>query len=199
MLSMELNRDKWFRMTVPFGKIHWPTGTSTSYRADLPASPLACTNQYQFCNADQDHCGPLASHIDAVKGAAPMFGITTQITDMFNNTNMFNITNMTEPTAGRFQRLTNTLQKFPIQFLSDYDLGSESLLARQTLNGFFQGRLPDDQWQRKMTAWWATVLAGLQAFLWKQRPVSITQGSKIIEFIHPLNRSKMICVQTRLV
>lgn len=44
------------------------------------------------------------------------------------------------------------------------DLGAESLLARQTLNDGMQGLLPDDQWQREMTAWWAAALAGLQAF-----------------------------------
>lgn len=164
VLSTELNQDKWFRATVPYGFLVFPTGPSTLYRADMPASPVACTNQYQFCNADKDHCGPLASHIDAVQGAAPMFGTSTEANDIFNITNMFNITNVTRPMTGRFQRLTNTLQQYPIQFLSTHDLGSESLLARQTLIDDLQGRLPDDQWQREMTAWWATTLAGLQAF-----------------------------------
>lgn len=156
VISADRSRDKWFRTTVPFGDIYWPTGgTSTTYIPDVPASPLGCTQQYQFCNADQDHCGPLASLIDAMQMAAPMFGTTT---------NIFYQTTMTEPTIGRFQRLINTLLEYPIQFVTNDYLGSESLLAQQTLNDFFQGRLPDDQWQREMTARWATALAGLQAF-----------------------------------
>lgn len=117
------------------------TGPSDLFRPDVPESPLACNNQYQFCNADKDHCGPLASHIDTVKGAAPMFGTTTEATDMFNITNMFNSTNMTKPMAGRFQRLTNTLQQYPIQFVSTHDLHLESLLTWQN--------------RRSMTAWGA--------------------------------------------
>ena len=157
-MSTEPNDDKWFRTTHAFGEMVFTKGRrpTSIYTPDVPASPLACASQYQFCNADKDHCGPLASATDAVSWAAPMFGTTT---DMFHHINM------TEPVAGRFQRLTTTLQVYPIQFgvLFD-DLGAESLLARQTLNDGVQGLLPDDQWQREMTAWWAAALAGLQAF-----------------------------------
>lgn len=158
VFSTEPNGDKWFRTTHAAGDMFFTNGESGSvvYVPDIPASPLACANQYQFCNIDKDHCGPLASFIDAMTHAAPAFGTT--VDDIAN-------TNLTERVAGRFQRLASTLQGFPIQFSTMYPgLGSESLLARQSLNQGIQGPLPDDQWQREMTAWWATALAGLQAF-----------------------------------
>lgn len=127
------------------------------YSPDVPASPLACANQYQFCNVDKDHCGPLASFSDAVVQAAPAFGTTTD---------MLVQTRLTKPVPGRFQRLAMTLRAFPIHFSTLYlGLGSESLLVKQTLNNLgVQGPLPGDQWQREMTAWWAATLAGLQTF-----------------------------------
>lgn len=159
---MEPSRDEWFRTRFSYGNLlvsagdgRTGSGVTSVYTPDVPASPLACANQYQFCKADRDHCGPLASAIDAVLGAAPVFGTTA---DMIANINL------TEPVAGRFQRLTSTLQAFPMQFGTIYPaLGSESLEARQTLSNGVQELIQDDQWQREMTAWWATALAGLQA------------------------------------
>lgn len=77
------------------------------YAPDVPASLLACANQYQFCSTDQDHCGPLASFVDALLRAGPAFGTTAD--------ELANI-NLTERVAGRFQRLGMTLQGFPIPF-----------------------------------------------------------------------------------
>lgn len=158
LFSTEPSGDKWFRTTFAVGDMVFTNGNGSSsvYAPDVPASPLACANQYQYCKVDKDHCGPLGSFMDAIVYAAPSFGTT--VDDIAN-------TNLTERVAGRFQRLASTLQGFPIQFSTTYPgLGSESLLARQSLNQGIQGLLPDDQWQREMTAWWATALAGLQAF-----------------------------------
>lgn len=157
VISTEPSGDKWFRTTAAIGGKGSPGGGpgNTIYGPDVPASPLACAKQYQFCHADQDRCGPLASYTDALIGAAPMFGTTI---DILNNGNI------TEPIAGRFYRLTKTLHEFPIQFMTFGDLGSESLLAQQKLGDGIQGPLPDDQWQREITLWWATTLAGLQTF-----------------------------------
>lgn len=41
-----------------------------------PASPLGCASQYQFCNSGTNECGPLASQLDAIAGAAPIFETT---------------------------------------------------------------------------------------------------------------------------
>lgn len=158
VISTEPNEDKWFRTTFNIGDLILNGGDgreSGLYAPDVPASPLACAEQYQFCNANQDQCGPLASKNDAFSRAAPLFGTTSE---------MLSHTNITEPVPGRFQRFNKTLQAFPIQYVTAVGLGAESLLARKTLSLGVQGWLPDDQWQREMTARWATALAGLQAF-----------------------------------
>ncbi|KAG8161282.1 hypothetical protein KVR01_009546 [Diaporthe batatas] len=159
VVSIGPSDDPWFRMTRFYRDLvftHAMDNYST-YSPDVAASPLACANQYQFCSADKDHCGPLASFIDAVTGAAPAFGTTTD---------KLVETTLTEPVPGRFQRLALTLREFPLHFSTLYlGLGSESLLVKQTLNNLgVQGPLPTDQWQREMTAWWAATLAGLQTF-----------------------------------
>jgi len=122
------------------------------------ASPLACLDQFQFCLADSDHCGPLTGWSDAAQGAAPIFGIPE---DRFwdlslttwperNGANLIWYT-----TAMQFGNL-NTLGKIVVQQTASPLLSSQSVMSG------IQVAMPGDQWQRDMRHWWQTWLAGLQ-------------------------------------
>ncbi|KAI0023795.1 hypothetical protein F4780DRAFT_785581 [Xylariomycetidae sp. FL0641] len=53
--------------------------THSFYRPNIPASPLGCTEEYQWCNSEYPRdrgCGPLGSYQDALVGSVPFFNLT---------------------------------------------------------------------------------------------------------------------------
>lgn len=80
--------DPWYRATQ-FGGLRsmggssdGPNSTQSVYQPEEAASPLACVERYQFCNASKD-CGPLAGKQTALPQAASLFNITAF--DVYNN------------------------------------------------------------------------------------------------------------------
>lgn len=129
--------------------------TQNVYLPEEPASPLACVEKYQFCNAGKE-CGPLSGRVPAVAESASLFNMTVS--------GIFNKTVPDDPIGSRFYWYYLVL----FTMATDIDailqnLGPKALLSQQSLLGGYMGPLPDDQWQLDVTYWWATRLAGIQA------------------------------------
>lgn len=162
---LERSNDPWYRATVPRVEIDSPNaddGVSIVYQPEEAASPMGCTEQFQFCNSphSMSRCGPLASWMDAMVQSAPLFGMTSAD---FVNTNEPNGTMIS-----RYQWLTWILAGVSLSAsrivatLGPDSLGSLKYFA----NGFgFLWSLPDDQWQLDVEYWWAMSLASLQTAL----------------------------------
>lgn len=129
--------------------------TQNVYLPEEPASPLACVEKYQFCNAGKE-CGPLTGKMPALIESAPIFNMTA-----------FDIIYETvpeDPIGSRFCWYYSIL----FAMATDIDvilqnLGPKALLSQQNLLGGLMGPLPDDQWQLDVTYWWAIRLASIQA------------------------------------
>lgn len=138
-----------------------------------PASPLGCTNRYQFCNTaskGMSGCGPLTSLRDAVAGAAPFFG--TSYDDIYSvgsasdgmyATGAREDPELSEPAArlayiadiffGSGTTITSVLR----------NLGPMALLSQRTVFNGAQGPLPSNQWQLDIGHLWNITLASIQA------------------------------------
>lgn len=150
------NTDPWYRVTQLGPPIQmYNNSTQNVYIPEEPASPLACVEKYQFCNAGKE-CGPLSGKLNAIVESASLFNITAL--DMSNDPVP------DDPTGSRFYwyyHVLNTMAADIDVILEN--LGPKALLSQQSLLGGLMGPLPDDQWQLDVTHWWATRLASIQA------------------------------------
>ncbi|TGJ84260.1 hypothetical protein E0Z10_g4490 [Xylaria hypoxylon] len=126
-----------------------------------PASPLGCTDQYQFCSTaykGTSGCGPLASFQDAVAGAAPFFNTSYYA---------YATTSAKTETYARFQYFADTVYVLNNRISAIISfLGPRSLLSQSNLSGGFQGPIAPNQWQLDVTHWQDISLAAIQqAFL----------------------------------
>lgn len=138
--------DPWYQATALQGTVTSTNvnGSAHIYRQDEAASPMGCASQWQFCNADPDACGPLASYTDAVSGA---------LSGAFADGRA----------AARLSWLLTSLGvSGPLLkgMLEEADV--DALLAKQTVFGGLQTALPDNQWQLEVTNWFAISLAYMQ-------------------------------------
>jgi hypothetical protein len=149
--------DPWYRATVPFGRVKQFDGqVHPVYRPEEAASPLACAQQMQFCNA-AGQCGPLASSSDAVAGAASVFNTTADIVD--------NSTYVPDgPIASRFYWFYLVIFETTDWGGVRAQVNGEPNLASQAmLSGGLMQPIPDNQWQADVTFWWATWMATMQS------------------------------------
>lgn len=151
--------DPWYRATSPTKPIVRATESGWSpdlpaYRPDEAASPLACLQQFQFCDSSKSRCGQLSSWLDAQISAGEMFGIPldTEKPPLENDP------------ASRFYWFV-ALMSYAVPGLGAVllHLGANSLASARSLYSGVMGPLPDNQWQVDVMQWWATYLAGIQA------------------------------------
>lgn len=167
--------DAWYRATSPTKPIIRATQSGWSpdlpaYRSDEAASPLACLQQFQFCDSSKTRCGQLGSWFDAQNSAGELFGITLDA----ENPPLDN-----DP-ASRFYWFVS-LMSFAVSGLGGIllHLGASSLDSARSLYSGVMGPLPNDQWQLDVMQWWATYLAGIQAGV-----VSTTSGPMDLSLEH---------------
>lgn len=150
------NEDPWYRGTVPgvpYGESS-TNATTSSYRPEEAASPMGCIEQFQFCNADRQRCGPLTGYFEAAMGAGPMFGLLPEeVRD--NSTG-------SDPAQSRFLWFAY-MPGLVGSYVTVSALGPRALLSVEGLNYGRQGPLPDDQWKRDVAFWWASEMAQLQS------------------------------------
>ncbi|KAH9908442.1 hypothetical protein F4778DRAFT_717254 [Xylariomycetidae sp. FL2044] len=166
VLYTEPSTDAWYRSTPePLNLSAIGAGGTSALEIYLPlepASPMGCTDQYQFCSTafpGTSGCGPLASLRDALAGAAPFFNTTyeafganyeTGDTKTVGEARMLYLGNsffaMDRSVAGMVQQA-----------------GAAALESRKRTSGVYQGGLAPDQWKRDVAYWWNMSMANAQA------------------------------------
>lgn len=140
--------DPWYQATTPLAQMNstGDTGTVQVYRQNEAASPLGCASQWQFCNAYDTACGPLASFQDALAGALLAFeGDAADRLSWF----IYSLDIDEGMLPGMLEEAQGT-----------------ALLSTQSLSSGYQGAaLPDNQWQLEVTNWFAICLAYMQQTL----------------------------------
>ncbi|KAI0185462.1 hypothetical protein EV127DRAFT_503014 [Xylaria flabelliformis] len=114
------------------------------------ASPLGCTQQWQFCRQSTDNCGPLGSFSDSLAGATLIFN-TTNDHRAYNDTSAAQF-HYFQTVVGESPELNTILQK----------MGSTSLISQNSLVTSQQGPLPPNQWQLDVAHWFDIQMASLQ-------------------------------------
>ncbi|KAI0552539.1 hypothetical protein F4679DRAFT_70859 [Xylaria curta] len=150
----------WYQAHTPGPNIRSTVGEGgllATYIPDEAASPVACVEQFQFCNTaypGETGCGPLGGSFGSVVGAAPLFNTSYKELGSGNTT--------TEAGSRLLwfinQQTTSATVAHIVRTLGPRGLASQSKLYQGV-----QPTLPKEQWQLDMTQIWASSLAGLQA------------------------------------
>ncbi|GAW18725.1 hypothetical protein ANO14919_082060 [Xylariales sp. No.14919] len=151
--------DQWYRVSP--SPVDFPMANANEsdtipvYLPLEPASPLGCIQHYQFCHGDTQHCGPLASLLDAIGGAASFFNSTANDSKIIDGGT---------PGAGLFQYVLSVFRdiEYPALYAIPDTLGAASLTSRKNLFDSVQGQLDSNQWQMDVTYWWNIYMASLQ-------------------------------------
>ncbi|KAI8627143.1 hypothetical protein F5Y19DRAFT_477707 [Xylariaceae sp. FL1651] len=161
--------DDWYQATIPYGNFLIAYGNSnmsanvTTFRPVEAASPLACVEQWQWCNSalpkgtNRSDCGPLDGQVSAAYGAAYLFNLSSADLDPDRPTsNTAAGTRLIWPLLALVWNPTN------IENIIAH-LGAKSLASQARVNDGLQYSLPQDQWHYDVTHWFNTVLAAVQA------------------------------------
>ena len=133
--------DPWFMATTK-SNLSDERNTLQQYEADYYVRPLACADQYQFCNPGKNICTPLT-------GSHPA---TANIDSLL---------------LSRLQNETFVDLNYALQMMSTYfsvhSRGAAALRASDTVGAdFIQVGLPADQWMTEVTEMFAVSMARLQ-------------------------------------
>lgn len=155
------------------------SGSTQVYRQNEAASPLGCASQWQFCNAYETACGPLASFEDALAGASPAFeGDAADRLSWFIDS--LDIDEGTLP--GMLEEAQDN-----------------ALLSTQSLSSGYQGAaLPDNQWQLEVTNWFAICLAYMQQTLLETVSGAASTGSALTLNSPDTAAAKMLCQSQKI-
>jgi len=152
--------EDWYRATSPSGGFGISLDGSEAlsyietYRPNESASPLACAQQYQFCYATPQACGPLAGFYDAVAGAFELIGIKKD--DLFEKRNLATAEASQNPKASRLAWFTSILMDSNSDFAFILNmLGADALKSAEKMSTGLQMPLPLNQWQLDATHVWA--------------------------------------------
>lgn len=158
----ELTADPWYRGTVPnrpwrYGNLP-DSAAQMAYRPEEAASPLGCLQQFQLCNADANHCGPLTGFMDVQLQTSEIFNVSqeAEMGDDYVKDN---------PLGQRFQWF-NTIMAYGAELeLSKVlaQLGAYSLSSQSAIQDGYIGALAQNQWQVDVQRWWAIILASFQS------------------------------------
>ena len=162
--------DPWYQSNVPSNKSIYSGNSRTDaqktkvYRMAEAASPLGCTEQFQFCRKSADKgnsCGPLASLDDSrIASADILFNVDLSLGNLTQASEIYS----SDRAASHFLWLLQIIDTYPSNmFFAVTSLGFKSLASQRGLIDGVQGPLPDDQWKHDVTNWWNISLAALQA------------------------------------
>lgn len=165
VVFLEPTAEDWYRTAHDSINIAMSVGNETYnqqyYVPEEPASPLACTEKYQFCrttSGDNRECGPLASFHDAIGGAASLFNSS------YDKVTTYQMDNVTTSLEAQWLYFNAIFIRTP-RFLEDIigRLGATVLQSQRTLITGIQGPLEKDQWQLDVIHWWDISKAATQA------------------------------------
>ena len=146
--------DPWFRAQVPLPETDHSVSleyyNSVQYKTALPANPLACASQVQWCNpahADGSRCTELTGA--AIGG--PEAAMASAINELDLNPRQ------TAVLKRLYQHQWNT----DIYSIAD-EINFYTLLADEALTGTESAALPNDQWVREVDHWFGLSLTAIQ-------------------------------------
>jgi hypothetical protein len=157
--------DDWYRATVPRARLSSGAryGIVQTFRPVEAALPLACVEQWQWCNSalpkgtNRSDCGPLAGRLPTAYGALPFFNLSS--IDLDSDRPTSNIpagARLIWPLEATFWAPTN------VGAVIDH-LGAKALDSQARLESGVQWSLLRDQWHFDATHWFYTILATVQA------------------------------------
>ncbi|KAF7516698.1 hypothetical protein G7054_g14048 [Neopestalotiopsis clavispora] len=155
--------DDWYRATVKAKNLTstQSNGKRQAYRPVDAASPLGCVEQWQWCkptSKDGRRCGSLASRLDALSDASPLFNISGDVWQLserpYSNSS----------TASRFiwSALIGSTGQNTVNWAVK-ELKTSGLASRSSSYNGIQYALPKNQWHLDVQGWWNTILARTQA------------------------------------
>jgi hypothetical protein len=178
--------DGWYRASIPTNTSF--LGMSGFYMADQASSPIGCSLQHQYCLSNNNNCGPLDKHQNAIYGLLDHLGISPL--DISKN-----LSSVIDPTASRLLWLLASSGSSVDGLF--HSAGSKALLSRQNLIGGIQQKLATGQWMLDIKHLWTSSLA-VQQFL----RVDIARGDYGKELLGsvdlPNNYQKEMCHQVCL-
>lgn len=154
--------DDWYRATTPWRTAYYSTepGSKQTWRPDVSASTMGCVEQFQWCNSAYPRdrgCGPLASHMDALYGAAPFFNVTEEDLASYRPSSP-------DPNRARLIWPWMAMHDHPTRLANLLSsLAVRSLESQSKLFSGIQTPLPKNQWQLDVLQWWHIILAEIQA------------------------------------
>lgn len=165
VLFLESTDDDWYRTAHDPINITMFKGDGKYnvlyYVLEEPASPLACTDTYQFCRTipeDKRVCGPLASFRDAVGGAASLFNSS------YDKAVTHQMDNVTTPLKAQWLYFIAIFGlRRPSLGNAIPNMGATALQSQKMLTNGLQRPLEKDQWQLDVTHWWDIAKAATQA------------------------------------
>lgn len=201
----EESTDAWYRATRAYTKL----GTSKIsaslplYIFDEAASPLGCVQQLQWCNPEYpipEGCGPLASSLDALEGAFPLFNITmgdwTSDESLAANNGLSSDTERGSRLLWPFL-VDSTTTTGVDEFLASW--GAKALASQTMLKSGVQLSLSENQWQVDVAKWWNTTLAFHQAiFVNTALGNASTDASLQPKLVPPANDHERLLCQTQV-
>lgn len=138
------------------------------YYPEEPASPLGCTDQYQFCNPaipdKKNQCGPLASLRDSIALAAPLFNTSyKEFGDVIGGDDPSAVP-ISSQVAARFlyfqAAIFNDIRTVDALIANS---GPGSLSSQKSFMRGYQGAITSNQWQIDVRNWWDITLAATQS------------------------------------
>ena len=149
ILFTQPSNDGWYGGTTNSTEIHKFTdvdwGNTTMFRQTEPGSPLGCKELEQYCFTGvkgQRKCSPLGNARDAMQS------VIDQLDE--GDYEWFDWLELTT-----FETTVATVD--PLRML-----GTQVLIARDSLSGPILGPLPENQWQLEVQHWHATAMAHMQ-------------------------------------
>lgn len=153
--------DPWFRATT---KEQWPDPNENRYSSDDHVRPLACTDQYQYCNPHTSSCTPL--------------------TGRFLVSDSMDILRLSPLQEAIFLDI-NYAMFFQSTFDAVYSRGAAALRASETLQGsaLTHVGMASDQWIIEVNHWFALGLARLQQLMvdYATGPAYLQEGGKLVK------------------
>ena len=169
--------DPFFAASTPYNVSNGDGVNNTYYIPDENVYVLACTEQHQICNPTNGKCTPLSGSYQVIP-------------------------NLPGLDLNDAQESTVYTMALTISYINTYNSvnsrGSYALRASETLDQGFQIPLPNNQWMKEVSTWFAVSMAKLQ-----QRTVQYAIGSSYVpeglKLVGPANRyQENICNNTKI-
>ncbi|KAI9868264.1 MAG: hypothetical protein M1830_005684 [Pleopsidium flavum] len=165
----------------------------TYFSSDFFVSPLACIDQHQFCNPNNQKCTDLQSYYTAVKRTASIEfnAVQSMITSRLSIDFIWETISLSKVAS-----VPHPIKKFrPLTRLGKGigGRGAAALRAQESVSGIVSAQLPNNQWMIEVESWFATGLAKLQQLVvqYAAGPPNVVEGAYISKPTDPI--SQMMC------